>query len=89
LPYDPPPKRRTEVQPAPPPKPYPLPTHTIITHAKAPVRIVRKIEKEGITQQDPEAYIRLHGSSLLDPATVLERARQAGVIEDIVIFFKK
>ncbi|CAF4993413.1 unnamed protein product, partial [Rotaria socialis] len=50
---------------------------------KAPTRIVRKIEKAGVTQEDPDAYVRRYGSSLLDSAAVLERARQAGVIEDI------
>ncbi|CAM4834545.1 unnamed protein product, partial [Rotaria magnacalcarata] len=83
LPYGPASERRTIVQPAPPAMKYPLPTHTIIIHDKAPARIVRKIEKAGVTQEDPEDYIRRYGSSLLDSAAVLERARQAGVIEDI------
>ncbi|CAF4921933.1 unnamed protein product, partial [Rotaria magnacalcarata] len=83
LPYGPASERRTIVQPAPPAMKYPLPTHKIIIHDKAPARIVRKIEKAGVTQEDPEAYIRRYGSSLLDSAAVLERARQAGVIEDI------
>ncbi|CAM4940027.1 unnamed protein product [Rotaria socialis] len=83
LPYGPAQERRTIVKPAPPPFKYPLPTHTVIIHDKAPTRIVRKIEKAGVTQEDPDAYVRRYGSSLLDSAAVLERARQAGVIEDI------
>ncbi|CAF1386996.1 unnamed protein product [Rotaria magnacalcarata] len=83
LPYGPAPERRTIVKPAPPAMKYPLPTHTIIIHDKAPARIVRKIEKSGATREDPEDYMRRYGSSLLDSARVLERARQAGVIEDI------
>ena len=89
LPYGPPPERRTIVQHAPPPQDYLRPTHTVIIHDKTPVRIVRKIEKLGITQEDPEAYIRRYGSALLNPVTVLERARQAGVVEDIVNLFQK
>ena len=38
----------------------------------------------GITQENPEAYIKRYGDSLFDTHTLVQQARAAGVVEDIV-----
>ncbi|CAM2713391.1 unnamed protein product [Rotaria socialis] len=83
LPYGPFPERRTIVRPAPPPINYPNPTHTLIIHDKCPVVFVDKFQCLGVVQEDPEAYKRRYGSSLLDPRTLVEEVRRAGVTADI------
>jgi hypothetical protein len=38
----------------------------------------------GVTQEDPQAYVSRYGASLLEASTLVQQARSAGVIEDIV-----
>ena len=38
----------------------------------------------GVTPENPQAYATRYGASLLDAATLVQQARAAGVIEDIV-----
>jgi hypothetical protein len=40
----------------------------------------------GVTPQNPQAYLQQYGASLLDAATLVQQARAAGVVEDIVSF---
>jgi hypothetical protein len=86
IPYGPESERRTIVQTAPPPAQYSVATHTVIVYDAAPSNIIRKFEKLGIAQENPDAYIARYGASLLDPATLMQHARNAGVTEDIVNF---
>ncbi|CAM4766386.1 unnamed protein product [Rotaria magnacalcarata] len=83
LPYGAQSERRTIVQPAPPPIEYPKPSYTIVAYDNVQIRIVRKLEKLGVTQENPEAYVARYGNSLLDSATLVQEARNAGVVEDI------
>ncbi|CAF4221694.1 unnamed protein product [Rotaria sp. Silwood2] len=81
--YGPQPERCTIVEHAPPAIEYSKPSNTIIIYSAAQTRIVRKYQELGVTQENPEAYRARYGSSLLDPATLVQQARNAGVIEDI------
>ncbi|CAF1213334.1 unnamed protein product [Rotaria sordida] len=83
VPYGPQPERRTIVEHAPPAIEYPQPSSTTIIHAAAETRVVQKFENLGVTQEDPEFYRVRYGSSLLDPVTLVQQARHAGVVEDI------
>jgi hypothetical protein len=38
----------------------------------------------GVTPENPQAYIARYGAQLLDAQTLLQQARAAGVVEDIV-----
>jgi hypothetical protein len=68
---------------------YGAPSHTIIVYDAAPSNIVRVFERLGVTEEDPGAYAARYGASLLDPATLVQEARKAGVTEDIVKFCRK
>ncbi|CAF3387523.1 unnamed protein product [Rotaria socialis] len=83
LPYGPPPERPTIVQRPHPIKEYPAPSITIHAYDNVQMRIVRKVEQLGVTQEDPEAYTARYGRSLLDSTTLVHEARNAGVVEDI------
>lgn len=83
LPYGPQSEARTIVQPAPPPIPYPAPTHTIIEYDGLQSNIVRKFERLGVTQEDPDSYLSRHRGSLLDSSTLIQQARKLGITEDI------
>ena len=72
-----------QIIPAPPAIEYPAPTHTVILYDAAESRVVRKLEKLGVTREDPQAYIARYGATLLDRETLLHQARNAGVVEDI------
>ncbi len=45
---------------------------------------MRQFQRLGVTQANPAAYVQQYGASLLDAATLLQQARSAGVVEDIV-----
>ena len=47
-------------------------------------RIVRQFQRLGVTQENPQVYLSHYGASLLDPDTLVQQARAAGVVEDIV-----
>ncbi|CAF2867258.1 unnamed protein product [Rotaria sp. Silwood2] len=83
IPYGRQPERRTIVEHASPAIDYPRPTHIVLVYDSVPTRIYRRFEKRGVTQENPDAYVARYGSSLLDPATLVQEARRAGVIEDI------
>ncbi|CAF4038832.1 unnamed protein product, partial [Rotaria sordida] len=83
IPYGPPHVRRTIVEHAPPAIQYPQPSNTIIIYSNAKILRVRNFEKLDVIQEDPIAYVARYGLSLLDPATLVQQARNAGVIEDI------
>ncbi|CAF2116825.1 unnamed protein product [Rotaria magnacalcarata] len=83
LPYGPRPERPTIVQRAASTKEYPQPSITIHAYDNVQLRIVRKVEQLGVTQEDPDDYIARYGRSLLDSATLVHEARNAGVVEDI------
>ena len=67
-------------------KGYPKPRNIIIIYEPIQVRVVRQFQRLGITQENPQLYIQRYGASLLDPQTLVQQARAAGVIEDIVRF---
>ncbi|CAF3738046.1 unnamed protein product [Rotaria sp. Silwood1] len=83
IPYGPQPKRRTIVQRAPAAVPYPQPRNIVVVYEAAQAHIMRQFKKLGIIQENPQAYIARYGSSLLDSATLIQEARNAGVVEDI------
>ncbi|CAF3293549.1 unnamed protein product [Rotaria sp. Silwood2] len=83
VPYGPQPERRTVVEHAPPAIDYPRPYHKVIVYEAPQTRIIRRFEKLGVTQENPDAYVARYGSSLLDPTIVVKESRHAGVIEDI------
>ncbi len=51
-------------------------------------RVIRQFQRFAVTQEDPRAYIARYGTSLLDPAALVQQARTAGVVEDIVNYLK-
>ena len=77
-------KRKTIVEHAEAPKPYPPPRNIIIQYEPSPVHIVRRFERLGVTHEDPQAYLQRYGNSVLDTQTLIEQARAAGVLEDLV-----
>ncbi|CAF4356493.1 unnamed protein product [Rotaria sp. Silwood2] len=83
VPYGPQPERRTIVEHAPPAIDYPRPYHKVILYETAQTRIIRRFEKLGVTQENPDTYVARYGSSLLDPTMLTQESRHAGVIEDI------
>ncbi len=47
---------------------------------------MRQFQRLGVTQESPAAYLQRYGASLLDAQTLLQQARAAGVVEDIVSY---
>lgn len=86
IPYGAQAKRKTIVQRAEGAKDYPKPRNIIIIYEPIQVRVVRQFQRLGITQENPQVYIQRYGATLLDPQTLVQQARAAGVIEDIVRF---
>lgn len=84
LPYSFTTKRKTIVQRAETPKDYPKPRNVIIQYDPPQVRIVRQFQRLGVTQENPQEYAQRFGPSLYDTQALIERARAAGVVEDIV-----
>jgi len=83
LPYGPRPERETITYPAPPAITYSEPFFKIIEYDVTDASIRHRFEKL-FRQENPEDYRTLYGSSLLDAATLIQRAREAGVYEDLV-----
>lgn len=88
LPYGPRPERRTIVEEAPPAITYAEPRNKIIIYEGAEARIVREFKKDAVVRENPADYAARYGSSLLDSVTLLQMARNAGVVEDLVVFFQ-
>lgn len=84
IPYGAQAKRKTIVQRAAGAKGYTKPRNIIIIYEPIQVRVVRQFQRLGITQENPQSYTQRYGASLLDPQTLVQQARAAGVIEDIV-----
>lgn len=84
IPYGAAAKRKTIVQRAEAAKEYAKPRNVIIQYEPVQVRIVRQFERLGVTQANPQAYLQQYGAQLLDAQTLLQQARAAGVVEDIV-----
>ncbi len=88
VPYGAQAKRRTIVQRAAAAQQYPSPRNVIIQYEPAQVRIIRQFQRLGVTPANPQAYVQQYGAQLLDAATLVQQARTAGVVEDIVrIYF--
>ncbi len=87
LPYGPQPERRKIIEHAPPPITYPEPRNKIIIHGTAEARVVRRFKTLDVVRGNPADYIARYGATLLDSATLLQQARNAGVYEDIVKSF--
>lgn len=84
LPYPASAKRKTIVQRAAGEKAYPKPRNIIIQYEPISARITRQFQRLGITREDPRAYVQRYGASLLDGQILVQQARAAGVVEDIV-----
>jgi len=76
-------KRRTIVQRAAAAVQYAAPRNVIIQYEAPQVRIVRQFQRLGVTAENPQAYIARYGAQLRDSVTLVQEARQAGVVEDI------
>ena len=87
IPYGAAGKRKTIVQRAEAAKEYAKPRNVIIQYESPQVRVVRQFQRLGVTQESPEAYLQRYGASLLDAQSLLQQARAAGVVEDIVSYF--
>jgi hypothetical protein len=84
VPYGAQAKRRTIVQRATAAQQYARPRNVIIQYEAVQVRVVRQFQRLGVTQANPQAYLQQYGAQLLDAASLLQQARSAGVVEDIV-----
>ncbi len=84
IPYSAMSKRKTIVQRAEAAKAYPKPRNVIIQYEAPQVRVVRQFQRLGVTPENPQAYVQRYGASLFDAQTLVQQARAAGVIEDIV-----
>ena len=51
-------------------------------------QIIRRFQKLGIQRADPSEYVARFGTQLEDTNSLVARAREAGVVEDIVCLFE-
>ena len=86
VPYGAAQKRRTIVQRAAAAKQYQAPRNVIIQYEAPQVRITRQFQKLGVQSENPQAYVQRYGAQLIDSITLVQQARAAGVLEDIVSF---
>ena len=84
VPYGAQAKRRTIVQRAAAAQQYQAPRNVIIQYEPVQVRIVRQFQRLGVTQANPQQYLQQYGAQLLEASTLVQQARSAGVVEDIV-----
>lgn len=77
-------KRKTIVQRAEEAKAYARPQNIIIQYDPPQVRVIRQFQRLGVAPEDPQAYIQRYGASLFDAQNLVQQARAAGVVEDIV-----
>ena len=78
-------KRKTIVHRAEAAKPYPQPRNVIIQYESPQVRVIRQFQRLGVTPENPQEYLQRYGASLFDTQALVQQARAAGVVEDIVI----
>ena len=83
-PYGPQPLRRTIVQRAAAAVRYPQPRNVIVVYDSVQARVIRQFQRFGVAQENPQSYVARYGVTLLDAATLVQQARNAGVVEDIV-----
>ncbi|CAF3326753.1 unnamed protein product [Rotaria sp. Silwood2] len=83
IPYESQSQRRTIVERDRSAIQYPQPSHTVVVYEAVQQRIVQKLEKLGVTKENPADYVARYRASLLDPATIVQQAHNAGVTEDI------
>lgn len=76
-------ERRRIVEPPPPATRYPEPRNRIICLQCTPGVPTRRFHNLGVLPANPVDYVARYGSSLLDRATLEQRARELGVVEDI------
>jgi hypothetical protein len=50
------------------------------------VKVVRQVERQGVTRENPQSYFTRFGNSLLDSKDLIAQARELGIIEDIVCY---
>jgi len=55
----------------------------IIQYEAPQVRIVRQLQRLGVTPENPVLYVQRYGATLRDSVTLVQEARAAGVVEDI------
>ena len=84
IPYGEMSKRKTVVQRAEAFQAYPQPRNVIIQYESPQVRVIRQFQRLGVTPENPQEYLQRYGASLLDIQTLLQQARAAGIVEDIV-----
>ena len=84
IPYGAAAKRKTIVQRAAGAQEYAKPRNIIIQYEPVQVRVVRQFQRLGVTQENPQAYFQRYGAQLLDAQSLVQQARAAGVVEDIV-----
>ncbi|CAF0972348.1 unnamed protein product, partial [Didymodactylos carnosus] len=85
IPYGRQAKRRTIVQRANAAQQYARPRNIIIQYEPIQARVVRQFQRLGVQQENPQSYVQRYGASLQDAASLLQAARQAGVVEDISV----
>ncbi|CAF3346207.1 unnamed protein product [Rotaria sp. Silwood1] len=64
-------------------KEHSQPKNVIITYEPVQAKIVRNFQKQNVTREDPQTYLKRYGSQLYDPNLVIQQARAVGVIEDL------
>lgn len=57
---------------------------SFVSYEPVHAKIIRNFQKQNVVREDPQAYVNLYGSLLCDPNLVIQQARAAGVIEDLV-----
>jgi hypothetical protein len=77
-------QRKTIVQRAEAVKDYEKPRNVIIQYESPQVRVIRQFQRLAVVAENPQAYIQRYGASLFDAQTLVQQARAAGVVEDIV-----
>lgn len=84
IPYGGQAKRRTIVQRAEAAVRYPAPRNIIVVYDAVRARVIRQFQRLGVAPENPQTYTARYGATLLDSATLVQQARTAGVVEDIV-----
>ncbi|CAF3368501.1 unnamed protein product [Rotaria sp. Silwood1] len=81
--YEPRPERYTIVETAPSATKSSKPRNTIVVYGDDEARTVRQCQNLGIIQENPVDYVVRYWEPLLGSETLVQQARNAGVIEDI------
>jgi hypothetical protein len=84
IPYGAHAKRKTIVQRAEAAQEYQKPRNVIIQYEPVEARVVRQFQRLGVTPENPQVYVQRYGTTLLEAQILVQQARAAGVVEDIV-----